>query len=283
DALVDFYERALPAAEAKADAAPATAEADPYAEWYEILFDEDERDRFKAEKRWRRQLDGDRVAIALDGDAPEDTSAWDARRTIRRFSQEPLPLTDLAGLLGVLRVAEVDGATKWRYASAGSAYPVQTYLHVKDGRIDGLAGGSYYYDPVEHRLVAIQEGAELERSIHGFINWSIFEQGAFSVFFVADIAAIGPLYGPVAKDYCYIEAGLICQALEAAAPDHSLGLCQLGVGGVDLEPVAPIFELGDSHLIVHSAVGGGLDPTLSNAEASEAAPIFDDEWEEGEL
>ncbi len=42
---------------------------------------------------------------------------------------------------------QLDGSPlpKYRYPSAGSLYPVQSYLHIKPNRIAGLAASFYYY------------------------------------------------------------------------------------------------------------------------------------------
>ena len=68
-------------------------------------------------------------------------------RSVRQFESEPLPLAALSGLLAWLSQRELDGRPKYLYGSAGSSYPVQTYLYLKPGRVAGVPGGAYYYDP----------------------------------------------------------------------------------------------------------------------------------------
>ena len=46
---------------------------------------------------------------------------------------------------------------KARYASAGSLYPVQLLLVVAKDRIAELAGGIYYYHPIEHTFVRLSD------------------------------------------------------------------------------------------------------------------------------
>jgi hypothetical protein len=88
------------------------------------------------------------------------------------------------------------------------------------------------------------------------------------------------MYGPVARDYCLIEAGLQSQILETAAPAHQIGLCQIGMGGVEFHKIRHLFALEESHLCTHSLIGGPIDPSLGRM-ASEVAAAPD--WEEGEL
>ncbi|MEE8584499.1 MAG: SagB/ThcOx family dehydrogenase, partial [Acidobacteriota bacterium] len=219
-----------------------------------------------------------------EGPSVEDSQwkqRYSVRRSYRQFGQQPVQMEQLASLLSGLREVELDGEPQYRYGSAGGAYPVQTYLYLHPGRVSGIEGGLYYYHPAEHRLHPLSPQAEFDRSIHGWINQPIFDQAAFSIFFIAEIAAIGPFYGPVARDYCLIEAGLMSQLLEETAPHSGLGLCQIGVGGIDFESLRDHFQLNESHLLVHSLMGGPIDQSLGKA-AFTPAPL-EQEWEEGKL
>ena len=95
---------------------------------------------------------------------------------------------------------------KYRYGSAGSLYPVQTYLWVKPDRVENLAAGIYYYHPADHRLVLLTPDASIDRSVHSAVNRAIFDDSAFSVFLIAQLNAITPLYGEIGKHYAAIEA-----------------------------------------------------------------------------
>ena len=72
--------------------------------------------------------------------------------------------------LGCLRQIDVNGLPKYRYGSAGGLYPVQAYLVIKPGRVDGCAAGTYYYHPRDHRLILLRARAEIDRGIHFPIN-----------------------------------------------------------------------------------------------------------------
>lgn len=113
----------------------------------------------------------------------------------------------LGRLLGALasRAGEVP---KYRYASAGALYPVQAYLSVPAGRVAGLAAGCWYYDPREHALVLVSEAV-----------LGAPPDCAFLLLLVARHAAIVPVYGAVAGEFCVLEAGYMQEALarEAAA------------------------------------------------------------------
>ncbi len=55
--------------------------------------------------------------------------------------------------------------------------------------------------------------------------------------------------------------------LETSAPQESIGLCQ--IGSIDFDRVAPLLKLEESHILVHSLLGGRL-PERSGAEAAPA-------------
>ncbi|HEX8112636.1 MAG TPA: SagB/ThcOx family dehydrogenase [Kofleriaceae bacterium] len=178
------------------------------------------------------------------------------RRSERRYDAAPLPLDRLGELLGHLRAVSIDGKLKYGYGSAGSSYPVQTYLYVKPGRVDQLAPGTWYYHPVEHRLLSIRPEVRIESKVHYFENRSIFESSAFSIFFIGRMDAIAPLYGDKSRDFGLIEAGLMTQILELAATSAGIGLCQ--IGDMQFERVRDMFLLAPNDILLHSLLGGPL-------------------------
>ncbi|WP_156724833.1 non-ribosomal peptide synthetase [Streptomyces apocyni] len=182
------------------------------------------------------------------------------RASRRTYGTQPVPLTALARLLEPLRAysGEHSGAAPARgYASAGGLYPVQTYLHIAPGRVDGLDGGTYYYDPLQHRLVAVLDGARLDTALHVPDNQAMFEGAAFSVFFVARRAAIEPMYGTRARDFCLLETGLMTQLLDDAGPACGIGLCQVGVIRVTDE-LRQALALDEDSELLHGLLGGTL-------------------------
>ena len=114
-------------------------------------------------------------------------------------------------------------------ARPAACYPVQTYLHAKQDGIAGCPAGTFYYHPIEHRLVPLTLGAELDAAIHEpFTNQPIFEQARFSLFFVNQPRAIEPIYGELAGRFSLLEAGAMAQVLETSAWRFNLGVCPIG-------------------------------------------------------
>lgn len=253
--LAAFYEEEE--GEAVPDAWEAWEPRDPGRE-YEVYVDPEEKEAFRAsEPGIRRDLD-DRSRTALP--APDETPAERRARFLRRrshrtYSLRPLSLEAFGRLLDALSREEVEGGPKYLYASPGGLYPTQTYLHVWPGRVEGVAGGTYYYDPTGHELVVLEEGASISKEIHvPFVNQPIFAEAAFSVFLVTQMDAIGPAYGSYSLRFATLEAGVMAHQLEAAAAGTEVGLCQ--IGSVEFGRIRHLFHLDDSHVLVHSLVGG---------------------------
>ncbi|WP_425329058.1 SagB family peptide dehydrogenase [Streptomyces kasugaensis] len=235
-----------------------------------VLDDPAARKEFTARGRGGRSFGDDVPGLALPAPAdPAFARRCADYRSVRQFGGEPVDAAALAGLLACLSQYELNGGRKYLYGSAGGSYPVQAYLYVKPGRVAGVAGGAYYYDPGRHRLVALGRGRTLSPDAYDyFVNRPLFEAAAFALFLVAELAAIQPLYGDRSLGFCQIEAGAMGQLLTMTAPEQGLGLC--GIGSLDTAQLDPLLELGPTHRLVYSMVGGRRPP--GGPDAFAAAP-----------
>jgi epothilone synthetase B len=184
-------------------------------------------------------------------------ATYEARRTVRRFRTAPVPLERFSRFLDCLQQFSRDDwpLPKYRYPSAGSLYPVQIYLHVKQGRVEGLDEGTYYYEPTAHRLFQLEKGARIAGSVHVETNRALFAQSAFSLLLVAKMDAIVPMYGAeLASQFCLLEAGYIGQTLMLSGAEHGIGICP--IGAIDFEAVRASLHLDADQQFVHSMVGG---------------------------
>jgi amino acid adenylation domain-containing protein len=231
-----------------------------------VLIDPAERAAFKSRQHGLRRLEDNSLRFDLLETTPSEVlrERFLARLSHRRFVEREIPLAQFSDFLGSLRQITAYGKPKYLYASAGGLYPVQVYLHVKQGRIEGLPGGIYYYHPLHNSLALVTSNVELDRAIHEpFINRPIFDEAAFSIFLIAELSAITPLYGEYSMHFATLEAGLITQLLEMTAPANHLGICQ--VGGVDFGRIHHLFGLGESHVLIHSLLGGQVENSRQQA------------------
>jgi amino acid adenylation domain-containing protein len=227
-----------------------------------ILTDPVARLEFKLTQPWLRKGEEDRPRVQLAAPALDETlvEKYAERRSYRKFVPHPIPLEQFSQFLGCLRAIELEGLVflKFLYASGGGLYPVQTYLYVKPGRVEGVPGGTYYYHPKDHSLIALAPGAEVERSVHAATNRAIFDESAFTILFIGQLGAMAPMYGEEkSRHYAAIEAGLMAQLLETSAPGYGIGLCQIGT--LEFERIRDLFALEESHVYLHCMLGGGID------------------------
>jgi amino acid adenylation domain-containing protein len=224
-----------------------------------MLLNPIERLEFKRSQPGLRK-ESDKHYIQLPRPEPDETilDRYAERRSYRRFQQEPISLEQFSRLLGCFRQIEFEGLLlpKYRYASAGSLYPVQTYLYIKPDRIEGVSAGIYYYHPREHRIVMLSAEAQVDRNIHVLTNRPIFDESAFSLFLIGQLSAVTPLYGEAGMYYAVLEAGAMCQLLEMSAPACGIGLCQ--IGSLDFEQIRHLFLLDESHVFLHCLLGGQI-------------------------
>ena len=235
----------------------------------DIIVDPAERERFHRENHGIRTFEAAWGTLALPRTPANGTNLdISPRRAVRRFLAEPVPLATLGAWLSELGRTDCNGGSKYAYGSAGGCYPVQTYLHVRQGGLVGCPAGTFYYHPVEHTLVPLTLGVELDPAVHEpFTNRPIFEQARFSLFFVNQPRAIEPLYGDLAWRFSVLEAGAMAQAIETAAPRFGIGVCPIGM--LDFAAVRPLLHLDADQELLHAHVGGL------------AAPADDADWEEG--
>ena len=123
-----------------------------------------------------------------------------------------LSTDSLGRLLGVL-ASRPGPLPKYRYASAGTLYPVQAYLSVPAPGLPGLPTGCHYHDPEAHALAPLSSQPAGD---------------ALLLLLVAQMAAIEPVYGALSEDFCMLEAGYMTAALEDAAAEGGLVLADAG-------------------------------------------------------
>jgi SagB-type dehydrogenase family enzyme len=143
---------------------------------------------------------------------------------------------------------------------------VQAYLYVKPGRVQNLASGVYYHDPREHKLLLMSAGAVLDSATQLPHNRQVFERAAFAIFLIGRLAAVEPLYGSMARDFCLLEAGYAGQLLMSVAPGYHVGMCP--IGAMDFDPVRAMFDLDDTDFLAHLLIGGPVAESAGDSSGS---------------
>lgn len=205
----------------------------------------------------RKNQDGEQ-SFSLPA-VPKHPQDYMQRKSYRDYLGDDLDIQRLSATLAVLSEYRSNDIPmpKYRYASAGSLHPVQIYLHIKASQVEGLNEGFYYYQPENHELVRLADQSELTRASWGVgENPNIFDRAAFSVFFVGEYDAIGPVYGQEdAQGMMYLEAGYMGQLLMETSTENHVGLCPIGYLADD---VREKLGLKATQAILHSMVGGAI-------------------------
>jgi len=185
-----------------------------------------------------------------------------ARQSYRTFAPRPISFAAFSQLLQTLAQAHLPDLplAKYRYPSALGLYPVQAYLYVKPGLVEGVDGGYYYYQPAGHELEPLDSGVALSAAIFTASEQPIWAQAGFALFLVAHLDAVEPLYGrQLAEQFCLLEAGYIGQLLMTEAPAWQIGLCPVATFAEDATLHAQL-GLSERQSVLHAFLGGAIDP-----------------------
>ncbi len=150
------------------------------------------------------------------------------RRSIREYTGEPLTLKELGQILWAAQ-----GITFPEYGfrsapSAGATYPLEIYVSVREGGIEGLASGIYHYDPFSHSLILIKPGDYSQELAHAALDQEWVRKAPVCLILTAEFKRTTSVYGERGIRYVYMEAGHVGQNIYLQAT--SLGLGTVAVG-----------------------------------------------------
>ncbi|MFO8182917.1 MAG: SagB/ThcOx family dehydrogenase [Candidatus Aegiribacteria sp.] len=181
----------------------------------------------------------------------------DRRRSVRKFSMEPVSLEELSFLLwstqGVRKIVRDGVATLRTVPSAGARHPFETYLLVNN--VSGLEQGCFRYLPLDHSLALLGERKSPEEVIAG-CHGQVF-CGECAVTFVWSVIPYRTewRYGPVSHKVIALDAGHLCQNLYLACTAAGLATC--GIGAYDQKAMDELmgFDGKDEFTVYIAPVG----------------------------
>ena len=204
--------------------------------------------RFQQETKYSRQGLGGRVPVCQErpgvykayphavkvslppAEGDDETSILKImakRRSIRSYSDIPLPLDRLSQLLwasqGITR--RVHGFDLRTSPSAGALYPVETYLSAQS--VTGLKAGLYHYHVPDHSLELLTGGDHRKAVSAAALGQSFTEEANVVFIWTAVFSRSSWKYGERAYRYIYLDAGHIAQNLALASVALGLGSCQI--------------------------------------------------------
>lgn len=180
-----------------------------------------------------------------------------SRRSVRRYSEEPLSLLELAFLLWATQgvTARPGPAVTLRTVpSAGARHAFETYVYCR--RVEGVEEGVWRYLPLEHRLLFEFAADGLARSIvDACLGQRFVAQGAATFFWSVVPARMEWRYGPAAHRVLPLDAGHVCQNLYLAAEAIGAGAC--AVGAYDQRALDALLHLdGEEEFVLYMAPVG---------------------------
>jgi SagB-type dehydrogenase family enzyme len=155
------------------------------------------------------------------------------RRSLRKYSEAELSLEELSFLLYCsswardFRSTERMEITFRNVPSAGSRHPIETFVDIH--RVAGLKPGLYYYHPIKHCLILIDESPEIQTKIfEGCFRQEMIRSSAVNFIYTAVPYRTSWRYGQRGYRYLYLDAGHIGQNLHLAAEAIDSGACMIG-------------------------------------------------------
>ncbi len=175
--------------------------------------------------------------VELDLPAMDLRQAVEARRTIRKYAEQPLSLDEISYLLWVsqgVKHVSARPSTARTVPSAGARHAFETYVLVN--RVDGLAPGLYRYMAIDHALVDLRADPQITNQVkEACLGQKQVEGCAATFIWVAVVERMFWRYVERGYRYLHLDAGHVCQNL-------ALGAEQIGSG------ICPIAAFNDEHL-----------------------------------
>ncbi len=157
-------------------------------------------------------------------------AAIEQRRSVRRYSAEPLSLQELSALLwltqGVKTITDRP-ATLRTVPSAGARHAFETLLLVNN--VGGLGRGLYRFAASQHSLLNLDAG----ETIHAEIAEACYNQkqvvnSAVLFLWLAVVERMAWRYVERSYRYMLLDAGHVCQNLYLAGEALQCGVCAIG-------------------------------------------------------
>lgn len=166
-----------------------------------------------------RPGEGAKASLPLAPPAASSAGLFDAiarRRSVRRFSSDPIAAQDFSGVL-------------WEALGAAPLFSRVVDAYVVVDRVVGVEPGVYRYDAAAHALVPVTVGPAIARAGAAALDQDAIVNAAVAIVFASPVSAIGaPTEGARGYRHALLEAGVRGGALYLAGGARGLGVCSVG-------------------------------------------------------
>lgn len=173
------------------------------------------------------------------------------RKTYRNFdTSRKISFSDFSYLTQALGQIKDSDKVRYLYASAGGLYPIDTYIFIKEERVEGIDKGLYYFNPVKNQLITVNNNCDINANAHYYINKEIYNESAFSLFFFYNGEVSMPKYGGMGYYYALIDLGILAGTLTTLAELKKMGVCS--IGDMDFRKIEDLFKLSKTQKYLHT-------------------------------
>lgn len=167
------------------------------------------------------------------------------RRSRREFEDDPLATEELGQILWAAQgITDQDGL-KRSAPSAGALYPLDLYVVVGRGGVEGLREGAYHYHPQSHCLELVSNGDSRQALAQHASGQMFVGEAPVIVVVTAEYERTTKKYGERGVRYVHMEAGHVGQ--DICLQVQALGLATVTVGAFQNEEVTETLGLPDNH------------------------------------
>jgi len=163
------------------------------------------------------------------------------RRSCRIFASTPLSLRQLAQLLWCAQGVTARAASGRAAPSAGATYPIEVFVAVGDGTVEGLSRGVYRYNPPRHVLEPCGGKDVRPQVASAALEQRFLATAPVDLLIAADYRRTGRRYGERAVRYVHMEVGHVGQNVHLQC--EALGLGTVAVGAFSDDDVKSAFGL----------------------------------------
>jgi SagB-type dehydrogenase family enzyme len=193
-------------------------------------------------------------APSEDG-GPPLWSVLSARRSIRHYGEDPMPLEVLSQLLWSTHgVTGVLGPHELRNApSAGACYPIEAYVAVNS--VFNLEPGLYRYLTGDHALLLLRKGDVGSEIAGAALGQRMCAESSVTFVWTAVLPRTIGRYGERGHRYVFLDAGHVGQNMYLAATAVGYGCCS--IGAFDDEALNQVIGAdGSVEMVVYAASVG---------------------------
>lgn len=177
------------------------------------------------------------------------------RKSTRRFNNSvQISAEQFFKVVSSLGRVKVDEKSHYLYPSAGGLYPIDIYISVEDGKVAGVRGGVYYYNPTDNSLYKISERS-LESKVHFYGNQRISESSSFTIVLVYNSEANIRKYGSEGYKYALIDSGYLGQHLTTVGTLNNISSCV--IGSADKALISERLHLSSHQTFLNCIIFGG--------------------------